>query len=102
MAAAIGLEFAVVAVTQQSIVVRIRFEVNAAAVAAVTSGRPAPRHKFFTPKCYAAVTAIAGLHVDFGFINKHVDSASVFPFAAPEKKHPGARNRERQLPIGVI
>src|SRR5258706_10717883 len=85
MAAAISLEFAIVAVTQQSIVVRIRFEVNAAAMAAVTSSGSATRHKFLAPKCDATVSAIAGLHVDFGFINKHVDSVPYFLSLRREK-----------------
>ena len=70
--AAVGFEFAVVAVAQQRVVVRIRFQVNAAAMAAVAARRSAARHEFFAAKRDAAVPAVAGLHVDFGFVNKHV------------------------------
>ena len=70
MAAAIGLEFAIVAVAQQGVVVRIRFQINAAAMAAVAAGRAAARHEFFAAERDAAVPAVAGLHVDFGFVNE--------------------------------
>ncbi len=76
VAAAVGLEFAIEAVAQQRVVVRIGFEVNAAAMAAVAARGPAARHEFFAAKRDAAVPAVAGLHVDFGFVNKHDDSIS--------------------------
>src|SRR6202023_495227 len=74
--AAVGLEFAIEAIAQQCVVVGIRFEVNAAAVAAVAAGGSAARNEFLAPKRNAAVPAVAGLYVDFCFINKHVESVS--------------------------
>jgi len=71
VAAAIGLEFAIVAVAQQRVVVWIGFQVDVAAMAAVASGGAAARNIFLAPKGHAAVTAIAGLHEYFGFINEH-------------------------------
>jgi hypothetical protein len=71
VAAAVGFEFAIVAVAQQRVVVRIRFEVDAAAVAAVAARRTAARHEFFAAERDAAVSAVAGLHVDFGFVDKY-------------------------------
>jgi hypothetical protein len=56
--------------------VGIRFEVNAAAVAAVPPGGTAARHEFLAAKRDAAVPAVASLYVNFGFINKHVYSIS--------------------------
>ena len=58
MAAAVGFEFAIVAVTQQRVVVRIRFQVDAAAVAAVSAGGSAARHEFFAAERDAAVAAV--------------------------------------------
>ena len=77
VAAAIGFEFAIVAVAEQRIVVRIRFQVNAAAVAAVAARRPAARHKFLAAERNAAVAAVAGLNVDFGFVNEHHGTSSL-------------------------
>jgi hypothetical protein len=76
VAAAIGLEFAIETVTKQGVVMWIRFEVDAAAVAAIPAGGPATRYKFLAAKRDAAVPTVASLYVDFGFINKHVDSVS--------------------------
>jgi hypothetical protein len=71
VAAAVGFEFTVVAVTQERVVVRIGFEINAAAVAAIAAGRAAARNVFFTPKRDTAVAAVAGFYIDFGFVNEH-------------------------------
>src|SRR5580693_9590545 len=60
--ATISLEFAIVAVAQQRVVVGIRFEIDAAAVSAVASGRAAAGDEFFAAKRDAAVAAAAGLH----------------------------------------
>ncbi len=76
MASTIRLEFAVEAVAKQRVVVGIRFEVNASAVAAIPPGGTTARHKFFAAKRDAAVPAVASLYVYFGFINKQVDSIS--------------------------
>src|SRR5262249_17611506 len=71
VAAAIGFKFAVVAIAQQRIVVRIRFEKDGAAVAAIAAGRSAARNVFFAAKRDAAVAAVAAFHEDLGFIYKH-------------------------------
>jgi len=71
VAAAIGFEFAVVAIAKQSVVVEVGFEVDAAAVAAVAAGGAAARNVFFAAEGHAAVAAVAGLHEYLGFINKH-------------------------------
>ena len=87
VAAAISLELAVVAVTEQRVVVWIGFEINGAAIAAVAAGGAAARNIFFAAKSYAAVAAVAGLHEYFGFINKHgKNSKSVGRYAAPVEK----------------
>jgi len=71
MATASGFEFAIVAVTQQSIVVRVCFDVYVAAMAAVTTGGTASRNVLLPAKCDAAVAAVAGFHHDFCFVSKH-------------------------------
>src|SRR5882762_5153606 len=69
--AAIGLEFAIVAVAKQRVVVRVGFQIDVAAMAAVAARRTTARNIFFAPKGHAAVAAVAGLHEYFGFINEH-------------------------------
>ena len=71
MAAAVGLEFAVVAVAEQGVVVGVGFEVDAAAVATVTAGWATARNEFLAAKRDAAVAAVAGFYVDFGFVDEH-------------------------------
>src|SRR5215472_16925963 len=55
VAAAIGPEFAVVPVTEQGVVVRIGFEVDAAAVAAIAARRSAAGDVLFAAEGHAAV-----------------------------------------------
>ena len=69
--AAIGAKFAIEAVAQERVFVNGRLQHDASARAAIAAGRPAVRHIFFAPERNAAVPAVAGLHVDFGFVNKH-------------------------------
>ena len=75
VAAAVGFEFAIVAIAEKRVVVGICLEINAAAVSAVAPGRAAARHEFLTAKRDAAVAAAAGLHQDFSFVNKHENHA---------------------------
>ena len=72
MASAIGAEQAVIAISKQSIFVLIRGEPHAAAVAAVAAARAAAGDVFFAAKGDAAVSAGSGLHMNFGFVDKHV------------------------------
>src|SRR5437588_12944413 len=67
----IGLEFAIVAVAQQGIVVGIGLEIDAPTMAAITAGGTAARHVFFASEGHATVAAVAGLHEYFGFIHEH-------------------------------
>jgi len=71
MAPAIRFELAIVAVTQQRIVVRVRFQVNATAVAAVASRRSAARHELLSTERDAAVPAATRFYQYLCFINKH-------------------------------
>src|SRR5271163_298441 len=71
MPAASSFEFAIVTVTQQRVVVRIRFDVDVAALAAIAAGRSAARDVLLPAKRDAAVAAVAGFDGDFGFIRKH-------------------------------
>src|SRR5882762_5123796 len=71
MASAIRLELAIVAVAQQRVVVRVRFQVNAAAVTAVAARWSAARHKLLSTERNAAVSAVTRFHQNLCFINKH-------------------------------
>ena len=71
MASAVRFKFAIVPIAQQSVVVGIRFQINAAAMAAVASGWAAARNEFLASKRNAAVAAVARFHQYFCFINKH-------------------------------
>src|SRR5579862_9061721 len=71
MAAAIGAEFAIVAVAQQCVVVGIGFEIDVAAIAAVAARWAAAGDVFLATERDAAVAAIAALHRNFGFVNEH-------------------------------
>src|ERR1700747_2342235 len=71
VAATIGLEFAIVAVAQQRIVVWIGFQINVSAMAPVAAGGPTARNIFFATKGHTAIAAIAGFHEYFCFINEH-------------------------------
>jgi len=84
------LEFAVEAVAKQRVVVGIRFEVNASAVAAIPPGGTAAGHKFLATKRDAAVPSVASLYVYFGFINKHVDSISASQNAGSTRRRHSA------------
>jgi hypothetical protein len=68
---AIRLEFAIVAIAKKRIVVDVGFQIDAAAMAAITAGGAAARHVFFATERDATVTAVSGLHQYFGFINEH-------------------------------
>jgi hypothetical protein len=89
VAAAIGFEFAIVTVAKQRVVVGVRFEINAPAVATVASRGAAARHELFTAERDAAVAAAASPHQDFCFVNKHENHA-------PEKA------TARRLPLKTI
>src|SRR5882762_3508631 len=69
--AAIGFEFAVVAIAKKGVVIEVGFEVDAAAIAAVAAGGAAARNVFFAAESHAAIAAVAGLQEYFGFINEH-------------------------------
>ncbi len=75
VAAAIGFEFAIVAVAKKSVVVGIRFEINAAAMPAVASGGAAAGNIFLAAKSDTTIAAAAGLHEDFCFVNEHENHA---------------------------
>ncbi len=57
---------------QQRVVVVAGYQHNVAATPAITAARSAVRHVLFAAKRKTAVAAIAGLHADNHFINKHV------------------------------
>ena len=69
--AALGAEFAIVAIAKKRVVIRIRFQVDVAAVAAISAGRAPARDVFFPAESHAAVAAVATLHFNFRFVCKH-------------------------------
>ena len=71
MTAANGFEFAIVTVAQERVVVRIGFDINVAALAAITTRRAAARDVLLPAKSDATVTTVAGFDGDFGFIREH-------------------------------
>src|SRR6267142_3719705 len=71
VAAAIGFEFAIVAVAEKRVVVWVRFEVDAAAIAAVAAAWAAARNVFFATERDTAVAAVPCFHQDFCFVNEH-------------------------------
>src|ERR1700674_5526364 len=75
---AIGFEFAIVTVAEKGVVVDGGFEIDAAAISAITAGRTAARNGFFAAQGHATGAAAAGLHEYFGFLNKHRNRA-LFP-----------------------
>jgi hypothetical protein len=76
MSPAFCLELAVVAIPQQRVVVRIRFDENIPAIAAVATRRAAARDVLLPPKRDTTVAAIPSLYRYFCFIRKHVSPAS--------------------------
>src|SRR5277367_2437267 len=71
MAPSNGFELAIVTVAQQSVVVRIGFDIDVAALASITAGRAAARDVLLPAEGDATVTTVAGFDGNFGFIRKH-------------------------------
>jgi hypothetical protein len=71
MATASSLKFAIVTIAKQRVVVRVRFDVDVAAVSAIATRWAAARDVLLPAEREAAVAAIAGLHHDFRFVSKH-------------------------------
>ena len=71
VAAAVSLEFPVVTVAQQRVVVGIGFKVDTAAASTIAAGGSSAWNVFFATERDAAVATVAGFYVDFGFVNEH-------------------------------
>src|ERR1700722_18182322 len=71
VATALCVKLAIVAIAQESVVVRIRFEVNVAAVAAVAARWPASRDILLPAERHAAVSAVAAFYQNFSFVCEH-------------------------------
>jgi hypothetical protein len=71
VSSAVRFEFAIVAIAQQRVVVRIRFQINTAAVPAIAARRASARHELLSPKRDAPVAAVSRFHQYFSFVNKH-------------------------------
>ena len=72
MSAALGLEFAIVAVTQQRVVVGIGLDENIATVPAIATGRSAARDVLLPAKRDATIAAISRFYRYFCFVGKHL------------------------------
>ena len=79
MFAALRLVLGVVAEMNQRVVALARLHDDVAAASAVAARGAPARHKLLAPEGHAAVAAVAGLHADFGFIDKHRGSAIAGP-----------------------
>jgi len=81
VASAVGFEFAIVAITEKRVVVRVGFEINAAAVAAIAAARTAAGDIFSRRNATQPFSAVAGFYEYFCFVNEHWNS---FFRCAPE------------------
>src|SRR5690348_5782283 len=84
---ALGLEFTIIAIAKERVVVGVRLDINVAAIAAVAAGWAAARNVFFAAKGHAAVAAIAGFDKNFGFVSKHRRNGDI----AKTKRGPSRR-----------
>src|SRR5690606_29578485 len=71
VAAALGGVLGIEPEMYEGVAVRIRDEVNRAAVAAVAAVRPSARDELLAAEAHAAAAAGAGLDLDVGFVNEH-------------------------------
>ncbi len=69
--AALRLVLRVIAEVNQRVVPLARLHDHVAAAAAVAARGPPARHELLAPEGHAAVAAVAGLHANLGFIDKH-------------------------------
>src|ERR1051326_609863 len=69
--AALRTEYMIEPELQQRVFVRIRDKINTAAVAPITTARPAPWHELLSPEGNRTVSAVAGSHRNLRFIDKH-------------------------------
>jgi hypothetical protein len=68
---AVGVKFAIVAVAQKRVVVRVRFEVNVTPMPTVSARWAAPRNVLLSAEGHAAVSAVAAFYDDLRFVNEH-------------------------------
>ena len=71
MLAALRLVLRVIAEVNQSVVPLRRLHDDVAAAPSIATRWTAAGHELLAPEGHAAVSAVAGLHPDFGFINEH-------------------------------
>jgi hypothetical protein len=70
----------------EGVVALARFHHDVAALAAITAGRPATRHKLLPAEGHAAVAAVAGFDSNFGFINEHGKAVLGIQYSKPSHK----------------
>ena len=71
MASALGPVLRVEAEMHERIVALAGFHDDVAALAAISAGRAAARNELLPAECHASVAAVAGLYLDFCFIDEH-------------------------------
>jgi hypothetical protein len=69
--ASLCLMFGIETEVNQRIVALAGFENDVATATAITAGRSSARHKFLASKGHTAIPAVARLHLDSCFIDKH-------------------------------
>lgn len=70
VATALGGMFGIHAQVKESVVVSAAFKNDVAAVTAIAAAGTATRDEFLAPECRTAVTAVAAIDVDFGFVDE--------------------------------
>src|SRR5260364_126913 len=73
VSASLGLEMLLVAVVDQGVEAIDGFDHDIAATAAIAAVRPAELDELLAPERNATVAAVAGAHIDLGFIEKFHD-----------------------------
>ncbi len=68
---ALGLVLGIEAEMHERVVALAGFHDDVAALAAIAAGGPAARDKLLPAECHAAVAAVAGLYLDFCFVDEH-------------------------------
>src|SRR5262249_46018072 len=77
--AALGFVLRIVAVAKKRVLVLAGDHDDIASAPAIAAAGPAFRNVLLPAEGEASVTAVAGLHQDSGFVNKHRKAAGRFP-----------------------
>ena len=82
MPSALGLMFGIKPEMEQRVVVVARDHDNIAAAASIAAARTASGHEFLAPERKTSVAAVAGLHLNFDFVNEQLERTAGSRLAA--------------------